>query len=278
MSVLLPLGPRRRPNVLSLVATLVVVVGALLWLRGNAADVRAAPSERACAEDAGLPGCEPTGTTGTTGTAGATPGAPLPTAPGAATAGAPVVEAAQACHDVGYLCAPLDTGTAMVVRRWKGFHGTMVVHVPAPDFEDPTTARLLQNAAADGILLWNGQPFPIVVDRRGTRKAQFEVRWSRTLSGSRLGVAHTVWSAAAGLRVASLDLTTRNPFDPSRTLDPRQVRLTAAHEMGHALGLPHSDQKRDVMYPTNTATALTARDYRTVEALYAIADGTRIVR
>ena len=49
--------------------------------------------------------------------------------------------------------------------------------------------------------------------------------------------------------------------------------------MGHALGiLMHSVSPRDVMYPTNTATTLSAQDYRTMEALYALDDGTEIVR
>jgi predicted Zn-dependent protease len=78
--------------------------------------------------------------------------------------------------------------------------------------------------------------------------------------------------------VVSIELSTRSPFDPSRLIDPRQVRLTAAHEMGHALGLPHSDASRDVMYPTNTATSLSAQDYRTMESLYGFPDGTEIVR
>ncbi len=76
-----------------------------------------------------------------------------------------------------------------------------------------------------------------------------------------------------------LELATQNPFAQSGTLEARRVRLTAAHEMDHALGiLVHSDNARDVMYPTNTATSLTARDYRTMEALYALADGTTIIR
>jgi predicted Zn-dependent protease len=49
--------------------------------------------------------------------------------------------------------------------------------------------------------------------------------------------------------------------------------------MNHGLGiLMHSDNARDVLYPTNTATSLTARDYRAMEALYVLADGTTIIR
>jgi predicted Zn-dependent protease len=98
------------------------------------------------------------------------------------------------------------------------------------------------------------------------------------LGGTQIGVARTKWSSASGLEVVSIELTTRSPFDRNRLIDPRQIRLTAAHEMGHALGLPHSDAPRDVMYPTNTATSLSAQDYRTMESLYRMPDGTEIVR
>jgi predicted Zn-dependent protease len=48
--------------------------------------------------------------------------------------------------------------------------------------------------------------------------------------------------------------------------------------MGHALGLPHSDSERDVMYPTNTAHSLTTRDFRTLHALYELPIGALIER
>ena len=105
--------------------------------------------------------------------------------------------------------------------------------------------------------------------------------WASRLSGSQLGVTRTQWRVQSGeisISVLQLALATRSPFSIERPLDPQQVRLTAAHELGHALGLPHSDSPRDVMYPTNTARALTNRDYRTLEALYAAPNGAEVRR
>lgn len=254
---LVSLPATRAVDPLRLFALLLIGGGVVAWLRDRPApppeDATCPPGEEACA-----PGDGPT--------LGAPPEAP------------PVLRASDFCRDVGYLCAALDTEEPLVLRRWRGHEGLLVVHVPLPVHLDRGTARELQRAATRGVRAWNDEPFPILVDLQGDREADVRVRWLPSLSGTQLGAARTTWAPGTGLRVESIDLQTRNLNRPGETADPRQIRLTAAHEMGHALGLPHSDSPRDVMYPTNTATSMSARDYRSVEVLYRAADGTTITR
>jgi predicted Zn-dependent protease len=172
----------------------------------------------------------------------------------------------------------LDRVGRIRLQRWRAIDGPLVVHVPRPPFENGIDPVALQQAAILGVRAWNNQPFPILVDTRGDRNPHFAISWKGTLSGMQIGVARTQWSPETGLTVVSIELAMRNPYDPTRMNEPRQVRLTAAHEMGHALGLGHSDSERDVMYPTNTASAVSARDRRTMEALYEMTDGTEISR
>jgi len=194
-----------------------------------------------------------------------------------------VLSPSEACVNAGYLCADLERGESFRVIRFQDDLERIRVRVPLPEHEPPARARELQNAVVRGISTWDGRPFEIVVDtrRRSVLPSDIEIEWVRQLSNNRLGVTRTTVGARGRelyYRVDGLALATRSPRELGRTLDPEQVMLTAAHEMGHVLGLPHSDESRDVMYEFNTARALTNRDYRTLGALYELPRGALIRR
>jgi hypothetical protein len=194
----------------------------------------------------------------------------------------PVLDPARTCPDTGYLCAHVFDGDSMRVLRWPDAGRTLVVWVPEPSGEDPEYAAAVQRAASRGILRWSGYPMTIRVLERLSASdptPDITLRWTQSLPEGRLGQARYEWRRdryETAFRVVDFALVTRSPFDLFERLDSRQVELSAAHEMGHALGLPHSDSERDVMYPENTASALSARDYRSIEALYELPNGALI--
>lgn len=197
--------------------------------------------------------------------------------------GPATLRADEVCANVGYLCAELAARDSLRVLRWPAGTEQITVNIPAPVGESPDRARTLQRAAARGILAWTGTPFPIRVvegELRTGERADITIRWTAALPDRRLGQARFSLRVSAGAPVFGVDdfaLVTRHPLQ-NRQLTDREVELTAAHEMGHALGLPHSDAERDVMFPENTALHLTARDYRTMEAVYRTANGALILR
>ncbi|MSR36288.1 MAG: matrixin family metalloprotease [Gemmatimonadetes bacterium] len=199
-----------------------------------------------------------------------------------ATVGAPVVtlEERDACRDSAYLCRGLDWTDGMArVFRWKEDTRLIRIIVPLPE-GDPTRAREAQQAAMRGVRAWDRHPFPILVEDkpRPGSPADITVVWWAAPPGNLLGQTSTRWIQEGGratLEVVGFRLALTSPIN-GRELPARQIELTAAHEMGHGLGLPHSDEQRDVMYPSNTALTLSARDYKAMQALYRLPNGVGI--
>jgi hypothetical protein len=204
------------------------------------------------------------------------------------------LSAAEICPRSGYLCH--GRRGSFDIARWPLSKGKLRVRVSLPDFLDKETAEIVREQTIDGILEWEGHPFPLVIDDGPIplRPFDIEVVWSQGLYNAALGVATNSWRPDGdGLKFKSHGLAVVVPpiagtgarggpgSMPMGPLLLTRIKATAMHEMGHALGVMHSDVAGDIMFPNLPAGATSirasARDFATVAALYALPNGA-IVR
>jgi predicted Zn-dependent protease len=114
-----------------------------------------------------------------------------------------------------------------------------------------------------------GVTFQVV---RDSAAADIVVTWIEQFGSERSGQADIEFDEDGVIHRARLTLALRNV--DGQPLTDEQLRIVATHEVGHALGMPHSARPADVMYPTAALDGLSARDRATASLIYSIIPGS----
>jgi hypothetical protein len=121
---------------------------------------------------------------------------------------------------------------------------------------------------------WREAGFPVAFDFvHDSASSHVWIQWADAIAagGRRIGVTYKTrdqhgWIVAARIVVAL--------HDPRGTPLPEStVHGVVRHEVGHALGLGHSENPNDVMYPESHTPVISAADRATLHLLYRLPPG-----
>lgn len=161
-----------------------------------------------------------------------------------------------------------------LLRRWPERPGEWVTVGIIPDSMAATVPdglAILRDAFARWQDLTPGVHFRVGADTAG---AQVLVQWIDQFDPEerRTGETDIVFSQDGTIHQASITLAVRTP--EGQRLDRAAMLRTAVHEVGHAIGLAHSADPGDVMYPFPRTANLSERDRRTVSLIYGLPAGS----
>jgi hypothetical protein len=165
----------------------------------------------------------------------------------------------------------LIISTDSVVRRWPDRNGNplrVAIVEGGPAGYQPRMAGYVREAMAKWEGSGAGVVFTATLDTIG---AEIVVHWIDHFDFDRAGQTDLTWDQAGRVRKAAILLALKT--NTGIPLPDPALLTVAVHEVGHAIGLPHSPDSSDVMFPATQTGNLSDRDRRTAQVLYQLPPG-----
>jgi Matrixin len=165
----------------------------------------------------------------------------------------------------------LISSTDSLVRRWPDRRGVALkvclIEGGAPGYH-PRMADFVREALSRWESSGMGVHFTVISD---STNADIVVRWIDHFGFDRAGQTDLTWDQAGRVRRAAISLALRT--NTGFPMPDAALVSVAVHETGHALGLPHSPDSTDVMFPATRTGILSDRDRHTAQLLYQLPTG-----
>jgi hypothetical protein len=162
--------------------------------------------------------------------------------------------------------------TDSVVRRWRDpKDGPLAVALL--ESGDLATDSRLGAVVSRALYAWQqvapGLRLVLVPDTAGAAIVVLSVD---SLEGERAGQTDLRWTRDGAIQGARITVALTN--SDGSTVPDEGLFAVASHEVGHALGLPHSSEPLDVMFSTTRTGHPTERDGRSMRLLYELPLGS----
>jgi predicted Zn-dependent protease len=159
-----------------------------------------------------------------------------------------------------------------MLRRWENRTTNPIRVWFAPTFAANFKPQFL-DAIRTAFGQWTSIGVPVRFDfGADSSNAEVTVKWRIQFEIERTGQTDVTWNENGQIQSAVITLAT---FDPKgRPMEADDIRVVAVHEVGHVLGLDHSKDSSDIMFPTAKVRDLSDRDVRTVLLLYQLTPGS----